>query len=334
MDASGNLRVINISATPSISVSGINLNSGDINSGNNISANNFYGYLNGNISGSSTSCSGNAASSNYANSSGTLSGSPSIAGTIYCNGSDTIGVNYNAAANSPLIYSGTEYPYQANIAGFLYWGGGLNSSVVVKHISGTNHLISIKCAYGVLAQGLMCYSDRRIKRDFKNFNALEIIEKIEPKNYNYIETGNNSYGFIAQDIEINNPVLIQTSTNTIPNIFEIGEYTNDGIIKFENSKNIILKVNDIIKINDTDKYNKGNEFKIIEVIDIKTFKIDNDFEPRIKEGKVFLNGLKVDDFKSIDYNQITAINTKAIKEMFLMINDLQNRISILENNKI
>jgi len=43
-----------------------------------------------------------------------------------------------------------------------------------------------------------------------------------------------------------------------------------------------------------------------------------------------LFGIKVNDFKSIDYNQITAINTQAIKELYVKINELTTRITILE----
>ena len=57
----------------------------------------------------------------------------------------------------------------------------------------------------------------------------------------------------------------------------------------------------------------------------------SDFEPKISIGKVMLFGIKVNDFKSIDYNQITAINTQAIKELYENINDLITRLSILEN---
>ncbi len=46
----------------------------------------------------------------------------------------------------------------------------------------------------------MCYSDKRIKRDVKEFKALEIIDKIEPNNYNLIDTIANTYEFIAQEV--------------------------------------------------------------------------------------------------------------------------------------
>jgi len=50
----------NLSGNPSISVSGINLNStGNITGANQITATNFYGYFNGNVSGTSTGLSGN-----------------------------------------------------------------------------------------------------------------------------------------------------------------------------------------------------------------------------------------------------------------------------------
>ena len=77
------------------------------------------------------------------------------------------------------------------------------------------------------------------------------------------------------------------------------------------------------------KFRDGNEFKIIEVIDDKSFRIDINFEPKITLGKIFINGLKVDDFKSLDYNQIT--NTQGIKELYNKIKELEERLMMIES---
>jgi 2-keto-3-deoxy-galactonokinase len=49
----------------------------------------------------------------------------------------------------------------------------------------------------------------------------------------------------------------------------------------------------------------------------------------------------VNDFMSVDYNQVTALNTSAIQELYKLIQqqntiiqDLQNRIKILENQNL
>ena len=71
------------------------------------------------------------------------------------------------------------------------------------------------------------------------------------------------------------------------------------------------------------------------------------FEDNIKisesiEGEeCFITGSKVDDFHTLDKNYIYTLNVCATQELYklieqqnIIIQDLQNRINILENNKI
>ena len=67
------------------------------------------------------------------------------------------------------------------------------------------------------------------------------------------------------------------------------------------------------------------------MIDDKSFRIDINFEPKLTLGKIFINGLKVDDFKSLDYNQITSINTQGIKELNNKIKELEERLMMIES---
>jgi Chaperone of endosialidase len=98
-----------------------------------------------------------------------------------------------------------------------------------------------------MGKGLISYSDRRIKKNEKDFLALPLIYHIKPRNYDYKENNANSFGFIAQEMEEVLPQLVITGK---------GDIINDEGQKEE-----------------------------------------------------------VEDFKSIDYNQLIAINTQAIKEL-------------------
>lgn len=305
---------------PSISVSGVNVNGGNINSVNTITTST--------ISSSGLTISSSA---NYIYGGTYCYNQWEFAESCFFYGYNAVGTNYSASFGG--LYDNTDYWKNSELFGALGWGGGNNSTVVVKGISGSLHLYSIKCNYGVLAKGFMCYSDIRIKRDIKDFEALPILEKIQPKNYNLIETGTNTYGYIAQDVNEVCPNLVSNTTDFVPNIFEIGNINEEGIVNFPNRKNIELKVNDKIKINDKGKYVKGNEFNIIEIIDNNNFKININFEPKIMIGEVFIFGIKVDDYKSIDYNQMTALNTQGIRELNNKIKLLEEKINqLLINN--
>jgi len=203
-----------------------------IDNAGNFTGTSFNGTINGNVNGT-------------INGNRTIAGTITFSSTIYANGTDTIGTNYTAGSGG--LITGTEYPVQSDVIGFCYWGGGLNSTVVAKNISGTSHLISLKGAYAIMAKGLISYSDRRIKKNEKDFLALPLIYHIKPRNYDYKENNANSFGFIAQEMEEVLPQLVITGK---------GDIIND-------------------------------------------------------EGK----REEVEDFKSIDYNQLIALNTQAIKEL-------------------
>jgi hypothetical protein len=49
---------------------------------------------------------------------------------------------------------------------------------------------------------------------------------------------------------------------------------------------------------------------------------------------VFIYGSKVNDFHTLDKSYIYTLNVCATQELYKLIQDLQNRISILENNNI
>jgi hypothetical protein len=117
---------------------------------------------------------------------------------------------------------------------------------------------------------------------------------------------------------------ILLTSGIIPNIFKRGIYKNN-IITFNNSDNIILNTNDVIKIIDKNKYNNGNEFNIITIIDKNNFII----EKELTSEDIFIIGTKINDFKSVDYNMITTLNTKAIQELYEIIQAQQEQINFL-----
>ena len=77
--------------------------------------------------------------------------------------------------------------------------------------------------------------------------------------------------------------------------------------------------------------------KVVEIIDNYSFRIDIE----LKETNIFVFGKKVNDFKKLDYESLYCLNISATQELYkliqqqnIIIQDLQNRINILENNKI
>ena len=74
------------------------------------------------------------------------------------------------------------------------------------------------------------------------------------------------------------------------------------------------------------------ETEIVEVIDEFTFKIKDNVD--IDETEIFIYGTLKEDFKTIDYKSLYAINIQATKDLYKIIQDLQTRLSILENQPL
>ena len=69
--------------------------------------------------------------------------------------------------------------------------------------------------------------------------------------------------------------------------------------------------------------------EIIEVLGENKYKFKEDVD--INEADIFIYGTFQEDFKTIDYKSLYAINLQATKDLYSIIKDLQNRLSILEN---
>jgi hypothetical protein len=185
-------------------------------------------------------------------------------------------------------------------------------------------------------------SDKRSKYNIQDFSALETIKKLKPKSFDVIDDKDVKFqfGFIAQDIEeipeLNK--LVFTEPNYIANVNSYGTRRNDGescIITANDDLTGKIEIGDELKFVSDNKENqefildatpyhnrcKRRYGKITEIISSTEFKVDceinklccHDDEPFLIYGK------KVEDAKSLDYNSFIAINTKAIQELYKII---------------
>jgi hypothetical protein len=179
-------------------------------------------------------------------------------------------------------------------------------------------------------------SDIRIKKEINDITddgALQQILAIQPKTYKYIDylsKGNsNVYGFIAQQVKEVIPHSVETVKNIIPNIYKRAS-CDSNIITLENDVSQDLNLNDNIKI--YDEFGNDNMYNITE-INSNVIKIDKD----INTSNIFVFGKEVDDFHTLKKDYIFTLNVCATQELYkliqnqnIIIEDLKNRISILE----
>jgi hypothetical protein len=170
-------------------------------------------------------------------------------------------------------------------------------------------------------------SDVRMKNNIININdkyvsSLEIIDKLHPKIFNFVNKKEKNYGFIAQEVKKVLPDAINECKEYIPNIQCEGEI--EMIIEtYENKKcmkHIYLKsYRGINLIFNTDliKLKLINEDNKEVIVTVKTV-LDNfyyELYEEVEKGKYFIYGQYIEDFHTLNKDVIYTIAIGAIQEL-------------------
>ena len=197
----------------------------------------------------------------------------------------------------------------------------------IKYYENTNiSNISAEFRNTIQVKGdIVASSDNRIKKDIFDINsknALDLISRINPKSFNYIDNIDkgfkNNYGFIAQDIIKNIPDAVRFTKDIIPNIMKKYRINND-IIETNEDLTSKLYINDNIEI--IDKDNNRNKYKILD-ISSNYIKIDKSIE----DNYGFIYGKEVEDFHILDKKIIFTLNVSATQELNKRIKKQQRKL--------
>jgi hypothetical protein len=176
-----------------------------------------------------------------------------------------------------------------------------------------------------------------------DIEALDILRQLKPRKYEYIDkisknTHTPVLGFYAQEVEEVIPYAVSTSSDYIPNIYSQGtieKIDGENYISINSIEGLSEKLNsyegsnikiyyrtspegidiDNITLEDYNSNNiKINEYDISvkEIINDTTFSINENIDIN---GKIFIYGHYVSDFKSLKYNSIYTVATSAIQEI-------------------
>jgi hypothetical protein len=253
--------------------------------------------------------------------------------TINVSGFDGITLRIDGANNYWNIYTGTSpTTLKTNSLIFFHGASGISSNWWLDGTQ-TNTNADI--------------SDKRSKYNIEDFTALETIEKLKPKSFDVIDDKDVKfqYGFVAQDIEEIPELkkLVFTEPDYIANVNTYGKRTNkDGccIITANDDLTDKIAVGDELKFV-SDNNDKGNQeyfldatpyhkrykrryAKVTEIISPTEFKVDCHINKLCcnNDDEFLIYGKKVEDAKSLDYNSVIALNTKAIQELYEIINKI------------
>jgi hypothetical protein len=260
-----------------------------------------------------------------------------------------------AWANEWFLYMGMSPSLQSN--SFIFWHNNSNSGINSKWwfngtIANTNNEIS----------------DGRVKKEINEIqDPISKLMTLKPKEYYLCDDKDylKKYGIIAQDVKEVIPELVYTDNDYIANIYSKCNYSYE----IENNRNLLLlplssSLTSNIHVNDELKLlldnNDGNNQEIIiedlpyhnrykkrfvkvkEIIDERTIEIYEKLElTEIEKENLFIYGKKTNDFLKLDYSSIYTLNVATTQELIRLIEEqsnkikeLEERILILENNRI
>ena len=273
--------------------------------------------------------------------------SPTFTGTVTAPtylATSGITVGASALNTTYLLYvdlttSGNAYTGALNSV-IKYFNTSTSSTALISALSSaaaTNVNLSIY-SKGAVVSGVGFYaaSDKRIKyniHDNADIPSIQLLRYLKPRIFNFIDESHYgtdpTWGFIAQEVKEIIPNAVTYGPNFIPNIFEVAEIigkeiklgtrTTTELLKDENSY-YPLQV----------KNTKGDDkiVKITEIIDEKTFKIEEDIET--EHNKIFVYGQEVPDFHSLDKDMIFTITTSAVQELDKELQETNKRVKSLE----
>jgi hypothetical protein len=179
-------------------------------------------------------------------------------------------------------------------------------------------------------------SDSRIKEnivDVDDTSALDILRQIQPKRYNYVDRQNLGdtpvWGFIAQQIAGVLDYAVDTITQFIPNIYEQASVVSDNhTITLNNKTTTDLVVGMKVQLIKSDK--SSIKTSITSIVDNKNFTVECDLTDVKHNNGVFVYGIQVDDFHSLNKDAIFTIATAALQEVDRQLQEERQKVNRLE----
>jgi predicted small secreted protein len=176
-------------------------------------------------------------------------------------------------------------------------------------------------------------SDIRVKRQIEDIvpkTALTKVTQLTPRTYTFIDQDRRHHGLIAQELEQIIPEAVSScGTSFIPSIYESCLLINDGTTIVLDIKT----VSDISgsKLQVTDSSGNKQTVNVKETNADKQIHLDTDARQHAvkhEDGtyRIFVFGHNVSDFRSVNYNQLVAINLAATKELNSQLKDTQTQL--------
>lgn len=258
-------------------------------------------------------------------------------------GTDSPGAPLHVAPNASMYHGvNDQYAYYA-----FTWNAHSDNTVNIglsgRFGGGTTFPNVSICAEGrVIGTEFNAFSDSRIKSDLsvsESETDLNLLKQLKVTDYRYkdfIAYGNKAIkGFIAEEVERIFPQAVNRCADFIPDIYAFAEETtlDDGVLQIRLAETHNLAAGDTVRlIMET----VGVREVGVEIVDEKTFSVSDWQE---SSGKTFVHGKKVEDFRTLDYQQIFTLGISGLQQLSKKVEkleasnfELKKKLDFLENN--
>jgi hypothetical protein len=220
------------------------------------------------------------------------------------------------------------------------WVGGSYFNVDTIHPSGFSNLpglnegmigpqFSIYASKSIWTQeSFISSSDQRIKKnisDISDGDALAKLRLIEPAEYDYIDIQKGTkrvYGFIAQQVREHFPEAVPLTKETVPNFYQLCDVSyNDNLMTLSGITNteLLATVDASSNVQVIDFKGKSLYPRVVAVdVSNSTLTMDisgQDLTKDVSGNKMFLYGMEVNDFHTLNKDYLFTINFAATQEL-------------------
>jgi hypothetical protein len=189
-------------------------------------------------------------------------------------------------------------------------------------------------ATNVVASGIgfAVNSDERIKKNIQYLNStdsFELVKALKPASFQYVDFLKGTlpkYGYLAQEVEAVIPYAVNRNTGYIPNIFETVKIEKENKITLNEKTTETLAIGTKLQFYDMDDLPLYRQ--VTEVVDEKTFIVNESLLSEM--NTIFLYGQEVEDYRSIDTDQMNTILLSALQETQTIMENQDKKLDDLE----
>jgi hypothetical protein len=251
---------------------------------------------------------------------------------------------YNAFSGVSHLFDGGSVRMvkaaSVSIGGYAY----LNSagSVRTSDSATANYTLSVENGRIKVDSEIDVLSDKRIKTDIKSIDtsfALDCIRKLNPVNYTHIELNCYEAGFIAQEVESIIPESVNQVEHILPDIKSYGNVTEIDaslnifkiILDGEIDISLMVPPTGLRCKKSPDDPLENHKCHIVEIKDNRTFIVEGDISDVLVDGRVYIYGTFVDDFRVLAKNCVFTYACAAVKQVDIEVQELKKENVLLRS---